>query len=139
MRYSQAFIPTLKEAPAEASQPSHVLLLRAGYIRQVGAGIYDFLPLGMRVLQKIAHVVREEMNAAGAQEVLMPGVLPAEYLLESGRWATFGDVLLKIKDRKDGDYALGPTHEEIVTDMVRRDVKSYRQLPINLYQIQMKF
>ncbi|MCC6766561.1 MAG: proline--tRNA ligase [Deltaproteobacteria bacterium] len=139
MRYSQAFIPTLKEAPAEATQPSHVLLLRGGFVRQVGAGIYDFLPLGHRVLGKVAQVVRQEMNAAGAQEVLMPGVLPAEYLRESGRWDGFGDILLKIKDRKQGEYALGPTHEEIITDMVRRDVRSYRQLPINLYQIQMKF
>jgi prolyl-tRNA synthetase len=139
MRFSQAFIPTLKEAPKDATTASHVLLLRAAYVRMIGAGIYEFLPLGVRVLHKIANVVREEMNRAGAQEVLMPAMLPAEYFRETGRYDLYGDVLIRMKDRKGGEYHLGPTHEEIITDMVRRDTKSYRQLPQNLYQIQAKF
>ncbi len=139
MRYTQAFIPTLKEVPKDATTPSHVLLLRGGFVRMVGAGIYEMLPLGLRVLHKIAGIVREEMNRAGAQEVLMPALLPREYFEETGRWDVYGDVLLRLKDRKGGEYHLGPTHEEIITDMVRRDVRSYRQLPQNLYQIQMKF
>ncbi|AKF05531.1 Prolyl-tRNA synthetase [Sandaracinus amylolyticus] len=125
--------------PKEATTPSHVLLLRGGFVRMVGAGIYEMLPLGLRVMTKIAAIVREEMDRAGAQEVLMPALLPKEYFEESGRWESFGDTLLRLKDRKAGEYHLGPTHEEIITDMVRRDVKSYRQLPLNLYQIQMKF
>lgn len=139
MRYSKAFIPTLKEVPKEATMPSHVLLLRAGYIRMVGAGIYELLPLGSRVLSRVAEVVRDEMDRAGAQEVLLPALLPSEYFQESGRWESFGDTLLRLKDRKGGEYHLGPTHEEIITDMVRREIRSYRQLPVNLYQIQMKF
>jgi len=139
MRYSKMLIPTVKEVPSEAVSPSHVLLLRGGFIRKLGAGIYNFLPLGHRVLSKVARIVREEMNRAGAQEVLMPAVLPAELWQETGRWDGFGDVLLKLKDRKGTDFCIGPTHEEIITDMVRREVKSYRQLPMNLYQIQMKF
>jgi len=139
MRYSRAFIPTVKDVPKDATTASHALLLRAGYVRQVGAGIYEFLPLGLRVLKNIESVVRAEMDAAGAQEVLMPALLPSEFFKETGRWEVYGDVLMRLKDRKGGEYHLGPTHEEIITDMVRRDVKSYRQLPINLYQIQMKF
>jgi len=139
MRYSAAFIPTLREAPNDATTPSHILLLRAGMVRMVGAGIYEFLPLGFRVLSKIAGIVREEMNRAGAQEVMMPALLPRQYFEESGRWDSFGDTLLRLQDRKKADYHLGPTHEEIITDMVRRDVKSYRQLPMNLYQVQNKF
>lgn len=139
MRYSKAFIPTVKEVPKEATMPSHVLLLRGGYARMVGAGIYELLPLGVRVQQKIAAIVREEMNASGAQEVLMPAILPAEYFQETGRWELYGSTLLRLKDRKGGDYHLGPTHEEIITDMVRREVKSYKQLPLNLYQIQLKY
>jgi prolyl-tRNA synthetase len=139
MRYSRAFIPTLKEAPKDATTVSHALLLRAGYVRQVGAGIYEFLPLGQRVLSKIAAIVREEMDASGAQEVLMPALLPADYFRETGRYDLYGEVLLRLRDRKGGEYHLGPTHEEIVTDMVRREVRSYRQLPVNLYQIQTKF
>jgi prolyl-tRNA synthetase len=138
-RLSRALIPTIKESPADATNASHILLLRAGYIRQIGAGIFNFLPLGLRVLHKIANVVREEMDAAGAHEVLMPAMLPADYFKETGRWELYGDVLLRLKDRKGGDYHLGPTHEEIVTDMVRREVRSYRQLPLNLYQVQTKF
>ena len=139
MRYSRALLPTLKEAPAEATSTSHVLLLRAGFVRRVGAGIYSFLPLGVRVLRKIEQIVRAEMNAAGAEEVLLPALLPAEYFKETGRWDLFGDTLLRLKDRKGADYHLGPTHEEIITDLARREVKSYRDLPKNLYQIQTKF
>lgn len=139
MRYSRAFLPTLREVPKEATTISHALLLRAGYVRMVGAGIYEFLPLGVRVLQRIAGIIREEMDRAGAQEVLMPALLPAEYFKETGRWDKFGPTLLRLSDRKSGEYHLGPTHEEIITDMVRREIKSYRQLPQNLYQIQMKY
>jgi len=139
MRYRKALLPTLKEAPADASSVSHVLLSRGGYVRRVGAGIYSFLPLGVRVLAKIERIVRDEMNRAGAEEVLLPALLPAEYFQESGRWDVFGDTLFRLKDRKRGDYHLGPTHEEIITDLVRREVKSYRDLPKNLYQIQTKF
>ncbi|HWZ90669.1 MAG TPA: proline--tRNA ligase, partial [Polyangiaceae bacterium] len=139
MRYSRALLPTLKEAPADATSKSHVLLLRGGYVRRVGAGIYSFLPLGVRVLRKIEAIVRGEMDGAGAQEVLLPALLPADYFKETGRWDLFGDTLLRLKDRKGADYHLGPTHEEIITDLVRREVKSYRDLPKNLYQIQTKF
>jgi len=139
MRYSRAFIPTVKEVPKDATMPSHVLMLRAGYARMVGAGIYELLPLGTRVLHKIETIIREEMDAAGAQELLMPTFLPGEYFKESGRWDVYGPTLLRIKDRKGGEYHLAPTHEEIVTDLVRREVKSYRQLPLNLYQIQLKY
>lgn len=119
--------------------PSHVLMLRAGYARMVGAGIYELLPLGTRVLHKIEQIIREEMDAAGSQELLMPTFVPAEYFKETGRWDLYGPTLLRIKDRKGGEYHLAPTHEEIVTDLVRREVKSYRQLPLNLYQIQLKY
>ncbi len=139
MRYSQAFIPTLKEVPKEATMPSHVLMLRAGYARMVGAGIYELLPLGTRVLHKISNIIREELDAAGAQELFMPTFLPSEYFKETGRWDLYGPTLLRIKDRKNGEYHLAPTHEEIITDLVRREVRSYRQLPLNLYQIQLKF
>jgi prolyl-tRNA synthetase len=139
MRYSRAFIPTVKEVPKDATVPSHILMLRAGYARMVGAGIYELLPLGTRVLRKIEKIIREEMDASGAQELLMPAFLPGEYFKESGRWELYGPTLLRIKDRKGGDYHLGPTHEEIVTDLIRREVKSYRQLPLNLYQIQNKY
>ena len=139
MRYSRAFIPTVKEVPKEATMPSHVLMLRAGYARMVGAGIYELLPLGTRVLHKIERIIREEMDAAGAQELLMPTFLPGEYFKESGRWDVYGPTLLRIKDRKGGEYHLAPTHEEIITDLVRREVRSYRQLPLNLYQIQLKY
>ncbi|MEM8607937.1 MAG: proline--tRNA ligase [Myxococcota bacterium] len=139
MRYSRAFVPTLKEVPKDATMPSHILMLRAGYARMVGAGIYELLPLGTRVLHKIERIIREEMDASGAQELLMPTFLPGEYFKESGRWDVYGATLLRIKDRKGDEYHLAPTHEEIVTDVVRREVKSYRQLPLNLYQIQNKF
>ena len=139
MRYTKAFIPTLKEAPKDAQMPSHILMLRGGFMRQVGAGIYELLPLGHRVTQKVAAIVRGEMDRAGAHEIAMPALLPAEYFEESGRWDTFGDTLLRLKDRKGSRMHLGPTHEEIVTDLVRREVRSYKQLPLNLYQVQTKF
>jgi prolyl-tRNA synthetase len=139
MRFSRALIPTVKEAPADATSVSHVLLTRGGFVRRVGAGIYEYLPLGARVLHKVEALVRREMDRAGALEVLMPALLPADYFKESGRWDRFGDALFRLKDRKGGDYHLGPTHEEIVTDIARHEVKSYRDLPKNLYQIQSKF
>ena len=139
MRYSRALLPTLKEAPADATSKSHIFLLRSGYVRRVGAGVYSFLPLGVRVLRKVEAIVRGEMNAAGAEEVLLPALLPADYFKETGRWEMFGDTLFRLKDRKGADYHLGPTHEEIITDLARREVKSYRDLPKNLYQIQTKF
>jgi prolyl-tRNA synthetase len=139
MRQSQTLIPTLRDVPAEAEVVSHKLMLRAGMIRQVARGIYDFLPLGVRVLRKVERIIREEMDRAGAQEVLLPAVCPAELWRESGRWEKYGKELLRIKDRNDRDFCFGPTHEEVVTDLVRRDVRSYRELPINLYQIQSKF
>jgi prolyl-tRNA synthetase len=139
MRFSRALIPTVKEAPADATSVSHILLTRGGFVRRVGAGIYEYLPLGARVLHKIEALVRREMDRAGALEVLMPALLPADYFKESGRWDRFGDSLFRLKDRKGGDYHLGPTHEEIVTDIARHEVKSYRDLPKNLYQIQNKF
>ena len=139
MRYRQTFIPTLREDPTEAEVISHKLLLRAGMMRQVARGVYDFLPLGLRVVRKVENIVREEMNRAGAQEILMPAVCPAELWQESGRWDVYGRELLRIKDRHDRDFCFGPTHEEVVTDIVRREVRSYRDLPLNLYQIQTKF
>ena len=139
VRLSKFLIPTLKEAPAEAEVPSHILMVRGGYLRKVAAGIYSFLPLGWRVLQKITRIVREEMNRAGAQEVFLPAVIPAELWQESGRWDQYGAQLLRLKDRKGGDFVIGPTHEEVIVDLVRGDVRSYRQLPLNLYQIQTKF
>jgi prolyl-tRNA synthetase len=132
-------IPTLRQDPAEAEVISHRLLVRAGMIRQVARGIYDFLPLGLRVVRKVEAIVREEMNRAGAQEILMPAVCPAELWQESGRWDHYGKELLRIKDRHDRDFCFGPTHEELVTDIVRREIQSYRDLPMNLYQIQTKF
>ncbi|MGO9710509.1 MAG: proline--tRNA ligase [Polyangiaceae bacterium] len=139
MRFSRALIPTVKEAPADAANASHVLLTRAGFIRRVGAGIYDFLPLGLRSLKKVERIIREEMDRAGALEILMPALLPGEYFKETGRWDLYGDTLFRLKDRKGGEYHLGPTHEEIVTDIARREIRSYRDLPKSLYQVQVKF
>ncbi len=139
MLFSRALIPTMKEAPADATNASHILLSRAGYIRRVGAGMYDYLPLGYRVLRRIEAIVREEMDRAGGLEILMPALLPAEYFKETGRWDLYGPVLFRIKDRKGADYNLGPTHEEIVTDIARREIKSWRDLPKTLYQVQVKF
>ncbi|HZX36286.1 MAG TPA: proline--tRNA ligase [Thermodesulfobacteriota bacterium] len=139
MRFSRMFLHTIKETPSDAEVVSHKLMLRSGMIRRVAAGIYNLLPLGLRSIRKVEAIVREEMNRAGAQEVMMPMVLPAELWKESGRWDFYGKELLRIKDRHERDFCLGPTHEEAVTDMVRGDVRSYRQLPVNLYQIQTKF
>jgi len=139
LRYRQTLIPTLKEDPSDAEVVSHRLMLRAGMIRQVARGIYDFLPLGLRVVRKVEQIVRKEMDRAGAQEILMPAVCPAELWQESGRWDKYGKELLRMKDRFDRDFCFGPTHEELVTDIVRREVRSYRELPLNLYQVQVKF
>jgi prolyl-tRNA synthetase len=139
MRYSHMLIPTLREEPADAEVISHKLMLRAGMIRKVAAGIYTLLPLGVRVIHKVERIIREEMNRAGAQEVVMPCVLPADLWKESGRWDQYGKELLRMKDRHERDYCFGPTHEEVITDLARREVRSYRQLPLNLYQIQTKF
>ncbi len=139
MRASRFFITTLKEAPAEAELVSHRLMLRAGLIRRLGAGLYTWMPLGLRILRKVEAVVREEMNRAGALEVQMPCVIPAELWQETGRWQAFGPQLLKIKDRHERDFLFGPTHEEVITDIVRRDVRSYRQLPVHFYQMHTKF
>lgn len=139
MRVSQFFISTLKEAPSEAELVSHKLMLRAGLIKRLGSGLYTWMPLGLRVLRKIENIVREEMNNSGAIEVLMPTILPAELWQESGRWEVFGPQMLKIKDRHEHDFCFGPTHEEVITDIARREIKSYRQLPLNFYQIQTKF
>lgn len=139
MRYSQYFIPTVKETPSDAEVISHQLMLRAGMIRKLAAGVYNYLPLGLRSIRKVENIVREEMNRAGAIELLMPMVQPAELWQESGRWEQYGKELLRFKDRKEAEFCLGPTHEEVITDLVRREVKSYRQMPLNLYQIQGKF
>jgi len=139
MRYSQYLLPTLRETPGDAEVISHQLMLRAGMIRKVAAGIYDYLPLGLRAIRRMESIIREEMNRAGAIEVLMPMVVPAELWEETGRWQQYGKELLRIKDRKETDFCLGPTHEEVITEMVRGTVRSYRQLPLNLYQIQSKF
>ena len=139
MKTSNFFIPTLREAPSEAEISSHRLMLRAGLVRQLAAGIYTWLPLGLRVLRKVEAVIREEMDLAGAQEVLMSSVQPAELWKESTRWEAYGPELLRFTDRHDRDFCLGPTHEEIITDLVRGEITSYKQLPCNLYQIQMKF
>ena len=139
MRVSQFLLSTLKETPSDAEVVSHRLMLRAGMIRQLARGIYTWTPLGLRVLRKVEAVVREEMNAAGAIELLMPAVQPAELWKESGRWGEYGPELLRIKDRHQREFCFGPTHEEVVSDVVRQEVKSYRQLPLNLYQIQTKF
>ncbi|MDC1311983.1 proline--tRNA ligase [Burkholderiales bacterium] len=139
MRLTQFFLNTLREAPNEAELASHQLMLRAGLIKKLGGGLYSWLPLGYRVLKKVENIVRDEMERAGALEVLMPAIQPAELWAESGRWEIFGEQMLKIKDRHDRDFCFGPTHEEVITDIARQDIKSYRQLPINLYQIQTKF
>jgi prolyl-tRNA synthetase len=139
MRASRFLISTLKEAPSEAEVVSHKLMLRAGLIKRLTSGVYTWMPLGLRVLRRVETVIREEMNASGAIELLMPAVQPAELWQESKRWEQYGPELLRIKDRHQRDFCLGPTHEEVVSDIVRREVKSYRQLPLNLYQIQTKF
>ncbi|MCG5508924.1 proline--tRNA ligase [Ectothiorhodospira lacustris] len=139
MRVSQFPLATLKETPADAEVISHQLMLRAGYVRRLASGLYTWMPLGLRVLRKVEAIVREEMNRAGALEVLMPAVQPAELWQESGRWEQYGHELLRLRDRHDREFCFGPTHEEVITDLVRREVNSYRQLPVNYYQIQTKF
>jgi prolyl-tRNA synthetase len=139
IRYSRYLMPTAKETPSDAEVVSHRLMLRAGMIRKVASGIYTYLPAGLRILRKVERILREEMDRAGAHEVLMPAVIPSELWKESGRWEAYGKELLRFKDRADREFCLGPTHEEVVTDLVRREIRSYRQLPLNLYQIQDKF
>lgn len=139
MRYSKLLLPTTKETPAEAEVVSHQLLLRGGFIRKLTSGMYTYLPLGLLVLQKVTEIVRQEMNKAGAQEILMPMVQPGDLWKESGRWKKYGPELLRFQDRHARDYCLGPTHEEVVTDIARKELHSYKQLPVNLYQIQTKF
>jgi prolyl-tRNA synthetase len=139
MRASAFFLSTLKEAPAEAELISHKLMLRAGLIRKLGSGLYTWMPLGLRVLRRVEAIVRAEMNRAGAVELFMPAIQPAELWQESGRWDQYGPLMLKIKDRHERDYCFGPTHEEVITDVARREIRSYRQLPVNFYQIQTKF
>ncbi len=133
------FLPTVKEVPSDAEIISHQLMLRAGMIRKLTSGIYSYLPIGYRVIQKVENIVREEMNRAGAQEVFLPAVQPSELWQESGRWNFYGKELLRFKDRHNRDYCIGPTHEEVITDLVRNEIQTYRQLPMNLYQIQTKF
>src|SRR5436853_2596012 len=139
MRVSRYFLSTLKEAPAEAETISHRLMLRAGLIKRLAAGIYTWMPLGVRVLHKVEAIVREEMNRAGAIELLMPVVQPAELWQESGRWQAYGPELLRLKDRHERDFVIQPTSEEVVTDIARSEIKSYRQLPVHFYQVQTKF
>ncbi len=139
MRAKHLHLPTLREAPRDAEVISHALLVRAGFIRRVAAGIYSFMPLGVRVMEKVKQIIRQELGRAGAQEVLLPLVVPAELWQESHRWNEYGPELLRLVDRKGGEFCLGPTHEEAIVDLIRRDVRSYKQLPVNLYQIQTKF
>ncbi|WP_301100791.1 proline--tRNA ligase [Propionivibrio sp.] len=139
MRTSRFFISTLKEAPADAEIVSHKLMLRAGLVKRLAGGIYTWMPVGLRVLRKVEMIVRQEMDRAGAIELLMPAVQPAELWQESGRWEKYGPELLRLKDRHQRDFVIGPTHEEVITDVVRKEVKSYRQLPLHFYQVQMKF
>ena len=139
MRASQFLLSTLKETPADAEIISHQLMLRAGLIRRVAAGIYNWMPLGLRVIRRVEKVVREEMCRAGALEISMPVVQPAELWLESGRWEQYGPELARLQDRHNRDFCLGPTHEEIITALGRSEIKSYKQLPLNFFQIQTKF
>ena len=139
MRYSEMFLPTGREVPSDAELISHQLMIRAGLMRKLTSGVYSYLPLGYRVIRKFEQIVREEMNRAGAQELFLPMVQPAELWQESGRWVHYGKELLRFRDRHDRECCLGPTHEEVITDLVRNEIKTYRQLPRNLYQIQTKF
>lgn len=139
MRQSQLLLTTLRDVPSEAEARSHQWLLRGGYIRQIAAGIYSYLPLGWRVLRKIEHMIRQEMDAAGAQEMWMPAIQPAELWKESGRYGAYGAELIRLHDRQEREFVLGPTHEEVITSIVRNEISSYRRLPVNLYQIQTKY
>ena len=138
MRLTRFYIPTLKEAPAEADVASQKLMMRAGMIKRLGAGIYSYLPMGLRVIRKVEAIIREEMNRAGAIELLMPVVQPAELWIESGRFQAYGPELLRVKDRHERDFIVQPTSEEVITDIARQELRSYRQLPKNLYHIQTK-
>ena len=139
MKMSNMLMSTLREVPTEAEIDSHKLMLRAGMIRKMAAGVYNYLPLGLKVLKKVEDIVREEMNAAGAQEFLASAIIPAELWQESGRWDAYGAEMFRLKDRGERDFCLGPTHEEVFTDIARNEIKSYKQLPLNLYQIQTKY
>ena len=139
MRFSKSFIKTLKETPKEAETASHKLLLRASMIKKLTSGVYTYLPLGYKALKKVENIVREEMDRAGAQEILMPVLQPAELWKESGRWEVMGPLMMKLQDRNKRDFVLGPTHEEVITDLIRNEISSYKSLPLNLYQIQTKF
>ena len=139
MHFSKLFAPTLKESPADAEVISHKLMVRAGMIRQVASGIYSILPLGLRVLRKVEQIIREEINQVGGQEVFLPSIQPAELWIESKRWDFYGKELLRFKDRHNREFCYGPTHEEVITDVVRKEIRSYRQLPVVFYQIQTKF
>ena len=139
LRLSTLFLRTLRDDPADAEVPSHRLLVRAGYVRRVAPGIYSWLPLGLAVLNKVEQVVREEMAAIGSQEVHFPALIPREIFEESGRWADYGDALFRLRDRKGGEYLLGPTHEELFTLLVKGEYASYKDYPLSLYQIQTKF
>ena len=139
MKLSKYLLPTLREVPSEAEIPSHQLMLRAGLIRKLASGVYSYLPLGLRTLKKIEGIVRNAMDSHDAQELLMSAVLPKEYFEVSGRWKVFGPEMFRLKDRADRDFCLGPTHEEIFTDTVKNTIKSYKQLPVTLYQIQTKY
>src|SRR5688500_4601695 len=136
---SNLFLRTLREDPADAEVPSHKLLVRAGYVRRVAPGIYSWLPRGVRMLERVSRIVREEMDAIGAQEVLFPALLPREHYEATGRWTEYGDLLFRLKDRKGNDYLLGPTHEELFTTLVKSEYSSYKDLPVSLYQIQTKY
>ena len=138
MRASQFLIATLKETPSDAEVISHQLMLRSGMVRKVASGLYNWLPAGLRTLRKVERIVREEMDKSGAQEVLMPAIQPAELWQESGRWEKYGPELLRVRDRHNREFCVGPTHEEVITDLVRNEVQSYKQLPANFYQIQTK-
>src|SRR5581483_10279197 len=139
MLYSKSFIPTLREVPSEAETISHQLMLRAGLIRKLAAGIYEWLPVGLRVLKKVEQIIREEMNSISGQEVWLPQLHPRELWEETGRWPVYGKELMRLKDRKDADFCLAPTAEEVITDLVRREVRSYRHLPLMLYQFGVKY
>src|SRR5580704_1456376 len=139
MRLSKTFIPTLREVPSEAETISHKLMLRAGLIRKVAAGIYDWLPAGLRVLKRVEQIIREEMNAVDGQEIWLPMLQPKNLWEETGRWGVYGKELMRLKDRKDAEFCLAPTAEEVVTDLVRKDVRSYRALPLMLYQFGVKY
>ena len=139
MRLSQFPLSTLKETPSDAEVISHQLMLRAGMIRRLASGLYTWMPLGLKVLRKVESVVREEMNKAGGVELLMPTTQPSELWQESGRWEQYGPELMRLSDRHGREFCYGPTHEEVITDLARRELKSYKQLPINYYQLQLKF